>query len=117
MVAQNERISGIDLCLLSPSMAINIVPILLLQILSHLVIPFRSINDSHIQISDHESILSPHLSNRSHKRKCNLRQAQKILRRSGSVDEDNTTGILKAAGCNGRLKEQAFTIWVIFAGF
>jgi hypothetical protein len=117
MVAQNEIISEIYLCQLSPSMPINIVPIVLLQVLSHLVIPFRSLNDPHIQISYHESILSPHLSNLSHNRECNLRQAQEILRRSGSVDENNTTGILKAAGCNGRLEEQTFAIWVICAGF
>lgn len=98
-------------------MPINIVPILLLQVLSHLVIPLRSFNNPHVHISNDESLLSSHLSNWPHKRECNLRQAQEILRRPSSIGEDNTTSILKAAGCNRRLEEQGFRIRVIRTGF
>jgi hypothetical protein len=91
------------------------MPILLFQILTNLIVPLSSLNDPHVQISNNKSLLGSHLRDGSRNRKCDLRQTEEILRRAGSISEDNTTGILKAAGCNGCFKEKGLAVWVVRA--
>lgn len=96
-------------------MSVSVMPILLLQILANLIVPLRSLDNRHIQISNNKALLSTHLRDGPGNWKCDLRQTEEILRRPGSIDEDNTTGILKAAGCDGRFEEESFAVWVVCA--
>lgn len=41
------------------------MPICLLQILADLIVLFSSLDNTHVQVSNDEALLSPHLRNRS----------------------------------------------------
>lgn len=98
-------------------MTVGIIPIILLEILTDLIIPLSSFNNPHIHIRNDEPLLSPHFGNRTRDRKRDLGQTEEILRRAGSIGKDYTTGILKAAGCDGCFEEEGFAVWVVRAGF
>ena len=102
---------------LPPSVTVGIIPIILLEILTDLVIPLSSFYHTHIQIRNDKALLSPHLGNRTGDRKRNLRQTEEILRRAGGIGEDNSAGVLEAAGCDGCFEEEGFAVWVVCAGF
>lgn len=78
-------------------MPIHIMPILLPQILPHLIIPLRNLQHPQIHIHDPHTLLGPHLHNRPNKRKRDLRHAQEIFRGTRSIDKDDPAGILEAA--------------------
>ena len=100
---------------LPPSMAVSVMPIIFLQILADLIVPLGSLNDRHIQVSNDKALLGTHLRDRPRNRKCDLGETEEILRRPGSIDKDDTTGIFKAAGCDGGFKEKSLAVWVICA--
>lgn len=117
MIHHINNWKGPLLLLLPPSVTVGIIPIILLEILTDLVISLSSFNHTHIQIRNDKALLSPHLGNRTRDRKRDLRQTEEILRRAGSIGEDNSTGVLEAAGCDGCFEEESFTIGIVCAGF
>lgn len=80
-------------------MPINIMPILPPQILPHLIILLRNLQQPQIHLHDPKPLLIPHLRNRSNNRKRHLRQPEELLGRTGRIDEDDAAGIFEAAGC------------------